>query len=370
MKKVMVVFGTRPEAIKMASVVKTLKQSQGLQPLICVTAQHRTMLDQVLALFDITVDYDLDVMAPNQDLCQLSAKILNGLSEIIKTEQPDAILVQGDTTTTLCGALAGYYNNIPVGHIEAGLRTGDLFKPYPEEGNRRMVSEIAHWHFPPTENNRQALLKEGLNPERMVVTGNTVIDALLDVQQRIQQGLVSTETKALLEQLPETFILVTGHRRESFGGGFESICRALGRVAEAFPQQSIVYPVHLNPNVQEPVNRYLSKYDNILLIEPQQYETFVSLMERSVLVLTDSGGVQEEAPSLGKPVLVMRDKTERTEALDAGVRLVGTHEDTIFDFVSRLLTDQAFYQQMATAANPYGDGHAAEKIIGVLAQEL
>jgi len=366
----MVVFGTRPEAIKMAPVIKQLELHPQLEPIVCVTAQHRSMLDQVLALFDITPDFDLDVMAPNQDLCQLSAKILNGLSAAISQQRPDAILVQGDTTTTLCGALAGFYNGIPVGHIEAGLRTGDLYKPFPEEGNRRMVSEIAHWHFTPTDNNRQALLAEGLDGEAMVTTGNTVIDALLNMQQRIQQGQVSSDTERLLASLPQDFILVTGHRRESFGDGFSAICRALARIAERFPERAIVYPVHLNPNVQQPVNQHLSGYDNIHLIEPQQYEAFVCLMERSVLVLTDSGGVQEEAPSLGKPVLVMRDKTERVEALDAGVRLVGTDENAIFEHVERLLTDQQLYQQMATAANPYGDGNASELICKQLASDL
>ncbi|MES9855589.1 MAG: UDP-N-acetylglucosamine 2-epimerase (non-hydrolyzing) [Sedimenticola sp.] len=369
MKQILVAFGTRPEAIKMAPIILALKAHPRLHPIICVTAQHRQMLDQVLALFNIVPDYDLDLMRPGQDLAGLSARILEQMSPILKECRPDAVLVQGDTTTVLCAALSAFYQQIPVGHVEAGLRTGDLSSPFPEEANRVLATRLSRWHFAPTPLNRDNLIRDNVAVGAIYETGNTVIDALLWVRERISHNLPA-EVKDILENLKERFILVTGHRRESFGAGFENICRALVTLAARHPEVDIVYPVHLNPNVQEPVQRLLGEYDNIHLIEPQGYEAFVALMDRSHLILTDSGGVQEEAPSLGKPVLVMRDKTERTEGLAGGVRLVGTDSEMIVSETERLLSDADHYYAMATAKNPYGDGTAARRIINILADEL
>lgn len=369
MKKILVAFGTRPEAIKMAPVIQALQAHPRLQPVICVTAQHRQMLDQVLELFGIVPDYDLDLMRPGQDLASLSARILEQISPILRQCKPDAVLVQGDTTTVLCAALAAFYQQIPVGHIEAGLRTGDLSSPFPEEANRVLATRLSRWHFAPTRLNHDNLLRDNVAEATIHITGNTVIDALLWVREQMA-GAPPAEVTALLGRLKERFILVTGHRRESFGSGFENICTALATVADRHPEVDIVYPVHLNPNVQEPVKRLLGERDNIHLIEPLGYQAFVALMDRSYLILTDSGGIQEEAPSLGKPVLVMRDKTERTEGLEGGVRLVGTESERIVAETERLLTDSSHYHAMATAKNPYGDGTAARQIIDILADDL
>ena len=366
MKKIMVIFGTRPEAIKMAPMIHSLQAHPDLQPIICVTAQHRQMLDQILTLFNIKPDVDLDLMRPNQNLAQLSARVLEKLSPIIEKYQPDAILVQGDTTTTFCAALAAFYHNIPVGHIEAGLRTGDIRSPFPEEMNRVLTTKLAQWHFAPTSYNRETLLSEGINEKAVFVTGNPVIDALLWVKNNV----LSNSAKLLPETNSRPYILVTGHRRESFGGGFESICQALKQIAQNHPELDIIYPVHLNPHVQEPVSRILGDIPNILLIPPQDYTDFIALMDNSLFILTDSGGVQEEAPSLGKPVLVMRDKTERIEALKAGVKLVGTDTSKIVSESERLLTDSEYFNLMAEAINPYGNGQSAVKIVEILADQL
>ncbi|MES9935999.1 MAG: UDP-N-acetylglucosamine 2-epimerase (non-hydrolyzing) [Sedimenticola sp.] len=370
MRKILVAFGTRPEAIKMAPVIHELERHPELQPIVCITAQHREMLDQTLGLFGITPDEDLDLMTPGQDLASLSSRILAGISPILDAHKPDAMLVQGDTTTTFCAALAAFYQRIPVGHIEAGLRTGDLSAPFPEEANRVLTTRLASWHFAPTASNRDALLKEGVDGDAVYVTGNTVIDALLWESKRIESGQHAESTADLVAQFNRPFILVTGHRRESFGQGFNDICMAIREIAERHPEIDIVYPVHLNPNVQEPVNRILGQAQNIHLIEPLDYESFVAIMNKALFILTDSGGVQEEAPSLGKPVLVMREKTERSEALTGGVRLVGTDQQKIIGEAEKLLTDRAHYQQMSTAQNPYGDGKAAERIISILAKHF
>lgn len=369
MKQILVAFGTRPEAIKMAPIILALKAHPRLHPIICVTAQHRQMLDQVLALFNIVPDYDLDLMRPGQDLAGLSARILEQMSPILKECRPDAVLVQGDTTTVLCAALSAFYQQIPVGHVEAGLRTGDLSSPFPEEANRVLATRLSRWHFAPTPLNRDNLIRDNVAVGAIYETGNTVIDALLWVRERISHNLPA-EAKDILRNLRNRFILVTGHRRESFGSGFENICNALVTLATRHPEVDIVYPVHLNPNVQEPVQRLLGEYNNIHLIEPQGYAAFVALMNQSYLILTDSGGVQEEAPSLGKPVLVMRDKTERTEGLTGGVRLVGTDSEAIIAETEQLLSNDDHYQAMATAKNPYGDGTAARRIVNILADEL
>lgn len=362
MKRVLVLFGTRPEAVKMAPIVHALADHPRLEPKVCVTAQHREMLDQILELFSVTPDADLDLMRPGQDLAGLTARIMEALPPVLRSLRPDAVLVQGDTTTTFCGALAAFYEGIPVGHVEAGLRTGDLTAPFPEEGNRLLTTRISRWHYAPTDHNRDTLLAEGVDPATVFVTGNPVIDALLETRARVERGDGGEAAEALQARFTRPYILVTGHRRESFGGGFEAICRALARIAAVHPEIDIVYPVHLNPNVQEPVHRLLGDHPNIHLIEPQGYLPFVALMNGARFILTDSGGVQEEAPSLGKPVLVMRDKTERTEALEYGVRLVGTDEARIVAESERLLIDPAHYRRMAEAINPYGDGRAAQRI--------
>lgn len=369
----MVVFGTRPEAIKMAPVVAALKATPGLETLVTVTAQHRQMLDQVLDLFGIVPDVDLDLMTPGQQLPGLFAAILQGMSEVFARQRPDLVLVHGDTSTTLAAALAAFYARVPVGHVEAGLRTGNLAAPWPEEANRRLTAPLASLHFSPTQAAADNLLREGIDPAHVHVTGNTVVDALVAVAERIASD------PALADALASRFdfldpgrrlVLVTGHRRENFGAGFEQICLALRDLAGRGDVQ-IVYPVHLNPNVQDPVQRLLSGVPGVRLIEPLDYLPFVYLMTRAHLILTDSGGIQEEAPSLGKPVLVLRQTTERPEAVEAGtVRLVGTDRATIVTEASRLLDDPAAHAAMAMAHNPYGDGHAAARIASLVRDAL
>ncbi|MCP1106197.1 UDP-N-acetylglucosamine 2-epimerase (non-hydrolyzing) [Serratia nevei] len=368
--KVLTVFGTRPEAIKMAPLVHALAQDEAFDARVCVTAQHREMLDQVLRLFEITPDYDLNIMKPGQGLTEITCRILEGLKGVLEDFKPDVVLVHGDTTTTLATSLAAFYQRIPVGHVEAGLRTGNLYSPWPEEANRKLTGHLAMYHFAPTENSRQNLLRELLPDNRIFVTGNTVIDALFWVRDRVMSD--AALQAGLAQRYPfleasKKLILVTGHRRESFGGGFERICSALAEIARSHPEVQVVYPVHLNPNVSEPVNRILKGIDNVMLIEPQDYLPFVYLMSNAYMILTDSGGIQEEAPSLGKPVLVMRDTTERPEAVDAGtVRLVGTDVAKIVEAVTRLLTDESEYHAMSRAHNPYGDGHACQRILEAL----
>lgn len=365
-KKVLIAFGTRPEAIKMAPVVEAFKKDGAMDVVVAVTAQHRQMLDQVLDLFGIVPDEDLDVMQPGQTLPGLFARILTGMSDVIARHAPDIVLVHGDTSTTLATALAAFYNKVKVGHVEAGLRTGDIWAPWPEEANRCLTAPLSSLHFAPTERSRANLAREGIHEDVIEITGNTVIDALLDVVKRIESD--EALASRLGEQLPfldptRRLVLVTGHRRENFGDGFEQICHALKALAQRGDVQ-VVYPVHLNPNVQEPVNRILAGTENVVLIEPQDYLPFVYLMSRADLIITDSGGVQEEAPSLGKPVLVMRDTTERPEAVDAGtVRLVGTDAQRIVAEATRLLDDPAAYAEMSRAHNPYGDGKASARIV-------
>ena len=370
--KVMVVFGTRPEAIKMAPLVKALQAAPGMQTVVCVTAQHRQMLDQVLRLFEITPEHDLDVMKPGQDLYDITSNILLGLRPVLAAERPDWVLVHGDTTTTLATTLAAYYARIPVAHIEAGLRTGDKYAPFPEEINRKITGAVADLHFAPTAASQSNLLAEGVPAAAIHVTGNTVIDALLAVVEKLN---TSAEIQAELAErfrfldAGKKLILVTGHRRENFGEGFQNICHALADVAERHPDVEILYPVHLNPNVRQPVNDILAArgLSNVHLIEPVDYLPFVYLMNRSHLIITDSGGVQEEAPSLGKPVLVMRETTERPEAVAAGtVKLVGTSRDAIVRECEHLLTDSDAYLAMSRAHNPYGDGRAVARIVNTL----
>ncbi|WP_111741832.1 non-hydrolyzing UDP-N-acetylglucosamine 2-epimerase [Leminorella richardii] len=368
--KVLTVFGTRPEAIKMAPLVHALANDKDFESKVCVTAQHREMLDQVLKLFDIKPDYDLDIMRPGQGLTEITCRILEGLKPVLESFKPDVVLVHGDTTTTLATSLAAFYQRIPVGHVEAGLRTGDLYSPWPEEGNRKLTGHLAMYHFSPTETSKQNLLREAIPDSRIFVTGNTVIDALFWVRDRIHSD--TTLREEMERRYPflhqnKKIILVTGHRRESFGDGFERICSALAEIARSHPDVQVVYPVHLNPNVREPVKRILSHIDNVTLIEPQDYLPFVYLMDHAYLILTDSGGIQEEAPSLGKPVLVMRNTTERPEAVSAGtVRLVGTNIALILEEVSRLLKDENEYHIMSRAHNPYGDGKACQRILDAL----
>lgn len=369
-RKVMVVFGTRPEAIKMAPLVTALKQRPQLETIVAVTAQHRQMLDQVLELFQITPDEDLNVMQPGQTLSALTSRIVQGMEQVIAKHKPDIVLVHGDTTTTFATALAAFYQRTAIGHIEAGLRTGNLYSPWPEEANRKLTGALTSLHFSPTEKSASNLRAENIDPSIIHVTGNTVIDALLAVVGKIQQD--SALEAELAGRFPfldssKRLILVTGHRRENFGDGFEQICKALKKIAERGDTQ-IVYPVHLNPNVQEPVNRILAGLDNVHLIEPQDYLPFVYLMSRSYIIVTDSGGIQEEAPSLGKPVLVMRETTERPEAVDAGtVRLVGTDSTRISADVSELLDKPELYEKMSHAHNPYGDGRASGRIAAIIA---
>jgi UDP-N-acetylglucosamine 2-epimerase (non-hydrolysing) len=363
--KVLSVFGTRPEAIKMAPVVNALKIEPDIEARVCVTAQHREMLDQVLALFGIVPDYDLNLMKPGQGLHDITSAVLSGLKPVLEEFQPDLVLVHGDTTTTLSASLAAYYHQIAVGHVEAGLRTGNIYSPWPEEINRKVTGSIAALHFAPTQRSRQNLLHEGVDSDLVTVTGNTVIDALLDVVGKLEADpkLTADLDMKLGINSDKRLILVTGHRRESFGDGFNRICSALVRLANR-DDVEIIYPVHLNPNVKGPVEELLGARDSIKLIAPQDYLPFVHMMNRADLILTDSGGVQEEAPSLGKPVLVMRDTTERPEAIDAGtVTLVGTDDDLIESAACELLDDKAAYQAMSFAHNPYGDGKAATRII-------
>lgn len=371
-KRVLTVFGTRPEAIKMAPLVHALAADNRFEAKVCVTAQHREMLDQVLELFEITPDYDLNLMKAGQTLNEVTARILLELKPVLQKFKPDVVLVHGDTATTFAASLAAYYEQIAVGHVEAGLRTGNIYSPWPEEANRKLTGSLTKYHFAPTETSKDNLLKENYSPEHISVTGNTVIDALLMVKNKIESD---ADLKATLAaQFPyldenKKMILVTGHRRESFGGGFERICKALAETAQQHPDVQILYPMHLNPNVREPVNRILSGIDNIMLIEPQQYLPFIYLMDRANIILTDSGGIQEEAPSLGKPVLVMRDTTERPEAVSAGtVKLVGTNVEKIVSNLNQLLTDESAYQAMSYAHNPYGDGKACERILNELAK--
>ncbi|MFW9596080.1 MAG: non-hydrolyzing UDP-N-acetylglucosamine 2-epimerase [Macromonas sp.] len=371
MMKILSVFGTRPEAIKMAPVVNILKATQGIESQVCVTAQHRQMLDQVLDLFQITPDHDLNIMKPGQDLTDITSNILLGLRQVLKAQRYDMVLVHGDTTTTMAAALAAFYEKVPVGHVEAGLRTGNVYAPWPEEMNRSLVGRMAALHFAPTERARQSLLAENVPDSAIVVTGNTVIDALQQVVARL--GTDVELQQLLAERFPfidpaKKLVVVTGHRRENFGDGFERICHALHALSQRADVQ-VVYPVHLNPAVQEPVRRILGAACNVHLIEPLDYLPFVYLMSKAYLIITDSGGVQEEAPSLGKPVLVMRDTTERPEAVEAGtVKLVGTDMDRIVQEAQHLLDDTAAYETMARALNPYGDGQASQRILAAVQQ--
>lgn len=372
--RVLTVFGTRPEAIKMAPLSLALRSNSRINAAVCVTAQHRQMLDQVLELFDIEPEYDLDVMRAGQTLPELASNVISRLPQVLESFQPSVVLVHGDTTTTMAATLASYYQGVPVAHVEAGLRTGNLFSPWPEEGNRRMVGALAELHFAPTHHARDNLLREGVSPGDIRITGNTVIDALLSISNRIEtnSGLYESlgSSYRFLDRY-EKFVLVTGHRRENFGDGFQRICAALSKVAEMFPNLGIVYPVHLNPNVRGPVGDLLGGLDNVHLIAPLEYIHFVYLMKRANIILTDSGGIQEEAPSLGKPVLVMRDTTERPEAVEAGtVKLVGTNTQLIVSSVAALLDDAALYERMSKAHNPYGDGRASGRIVDALIERF
>ncbi|WP_297822987.1 non-hydrolyzing UDP-N-acetylglucosamine 2-epimerase [uncultured Paraglaciecola sp.] len=367
--KVLLVFGTRPEAIKMAPLVLELKSRKGLNVEVCVTAQHREMLDQVLDLFELKPDYDLNLMQPGQDLYDITTKALIGLKGVLETSKPDLVLVHGDTTTTFASSLAAFYQRIPVGHVEAGLRTGNIYSPWPEEMNRKLTGSLTKFHFAPTTKAQNNLSLENVDAADVYVTGNTVIDALVQVEKRIgTDKALNSKLSAQFDFLDPSkkLILVTGHRRESFGDGFENICQALRTLAQQADVQ-VLYPMHLNPNVREPVNRILHNVENVFLIEPQEYLPFVYLMSRAYIILTDSGGVQEEAPSLGKPVLVMRDTTERPEAVDAGtVKLVGTDYDCIVNESMALLTDKQAYEKMSFAHNPYGNGKACQRIADII----
>ena len=382
MKKVMLVFGTRPEAIKMAPLVKKFQDNTDFQTLVCVTAQHREMLDQVLDIFDIKPDYDLNIMKQGQDLYDITSRVMLGLRDVLNETNPDIVLVHGDTTTSMAAALAAFYKQIPVAHIEAGLRTNDIYSPWPEEMNRRMTGRIATYHFSPTELSRQNLLKENVDDKNIIITGNTVIDALFMVVDKIKNDTALAET--LKNNIKENgydverqkkLVLITGHRRENFGDGFKNICCAIRDLSIKYPDVDFVYPMHLNPNVRKPISEIFgidvknktheNQFSpNTFFIEPLDYLNFVFLMEKAHIVLTDSGGIQEEAPSLGKPVLVMRNNTERPEALDAGtVKLVGTDYKMIVGEVSKLLDDECCYNKMSHAVNPYGDGLACERIV-------
>ena len=380
MKKILLVFGTRPEAIKMAPLVIKLKQHHEFQTMVCVTAQHREMLDQVLDIFEIKPDYDLNIMQKGQDLYDITSRVLVGMRNVLNEAKPDLVLVHGDTTTSTAAALAAFYQQIPVGHVEAGLRTNNIYSPWPEEMNRQITGRIASIHFAPTELSRQNLLNENIDNQHINVTGNTVIDALYlvvnkintdkNLENKIEKSILSNgyDVKRLSER---RLILITGHRRENFGDGFIRLCTAINDLTKKFPDVDFVYPMHLNPNVRKPIHEVfgenLNELGNIFFIEPLDYLNFVYMMEKSYLVLTDSGGIQEEAPGLGKPVLVMRDTTERPEALEAGtVKLVGTDYDKIVGEVSKLLTDNDYYNTMSQAVNPYGDGLACERIINAL----
>jgi UDP-N-acetylglucosamine 2-epimerase (non-hydrolysing) len=372
--KVLLVFGTRPEAIKMAPLIKALEREKSFDVKVCVTGQHREMLDQVLELFEIVPDYDLNIMKPRQELYDVTANVLLGMKSVLEDFRPDLLFVHGDTTTTFSAAISAFYQQIEVAHVEAGLRTDDIYSPWPEEANRQLTTRIAIWHFAPTELSRKNLLKENVPEDNIAVTGNTVIDALFSALHKIKSD--SNLEQAVIGKIehlinhPEfrvqhsKFILVTGHRRENHGQGFVDICMALKKIAISNPEIHIVYPVHLNPNVQKPVKELLSNIENVHLIEPLHYEQFIYLMDRAYFVITDSGGIQEEAPSLGKPVLVMRDATERPEALEAGtVKLVGTDTRLIVEEAQDLIENQKAYERMSHASNPYGDGRACERIV-------
>jgi len=372
--KISVIFGTRPEAIKLAPVIRELRKHPALECRVCVTAQHRQMLDQVLNVFGIVPDHDLALMRDNQTLADFTARALTALDRYLSTERPDLILIQGDTTTVLCSALAAFYHKIPIGHVEAGLRTGDLYAPWPEEANRVLTSRLAALHFAPTETNRQTLLREGVPEDRIFVTGNTVVDALFIARDLVRQAPPKIAALPAVLQPGATvghppLVLITGHRRENFGAGFEQICQAIKGLALRYPKTAFVYPVHLNPNVRKPVFAVLGELANVYLIEPLPYLEFIALMDRATLILTDSGGVQEEAPSLGKPVLVMREKTERPEGVERGlVRLVGTDREAIIAEVSAILEGRA--TPSSCVENPYGDGHASERIVAHCARYL
>lgn len=385
-KKVMLVFGTRPEAIKMAPLVKALQaKTNDFETIVCVTGQHKEMLDQVLDLFDIKPDYDLAIMKEGQDLYDVTSRVLLGMREVLKEAKPDVVLVHGDTTTSTVAALAAYYQQISIGHVEAGLRTHNIYSPWPEEMNRQLTARMATYHFTPTKLSQDNLLAEGISNDRIFVTGNTVIDALQQVvasiknnpnlQKEVEQKLLQSGYDLTRLHKERRLILITGHRRENFGNGFLSICRAIQTLSKRFPEVDFVYPMHLNPNVRKPIHEVfgtdLNNLGNLFFIEPLEYLQFVTLMERSFIVLTDSGGIQEEAPGLGKPVLVMRDTTERPEAVEAGtVKLVGTDYDQIVSNVERLLTEELAYAEMSRANNPYGDGNACSYIVEVLSQSL
>ncbi|WP_201607399.1 non-hydrolyzing UDP-N-acetylglucosamine 2-epimerase [Psychrobacter okhotskensis] len=370
--KILLVFGTRPEAIKMLPLYHELKKNDNVSVSLCVTGQHRNMLDQVLTLFNVKPDFDLEIMQPKQDLTDISIKVLSGLRTLFESFKPDLVLVHGDTATTFAASLACYYQKIKVGHVEAGLRTNDLYSPWPEEANRRLTSVLSHFNFAPTDDSKRNLLKENFSSDNIYVTGNTVIDALYFVVNKIRNDIdINNELEKQFEFLDfsKKVILITGHRRENFGEGFENICAAVNDLAETHQNIQFVYPMHLNPNVREPVKKYLSNKDNIFLIEPLDYLPFVYLMDMSFLILTDSGGIQEEAPSLGKPVLVMRNTTERPEAVDAGtVRLVGTNTKLIVDNVNELIADIELYSKMSRLHNPYGDGKASERIAKIISE--
>ena len=382
MKKIMLVFGTRPEAIKMAPLVKEFqKRPNEFQTIVCVTGQHREMLDQVLHIFEITPDYDLNIMKQGQDLYDVTARVLLGMRDVLKEARPDVVLVHGDTTTSTAAALAAFYQQIPVGHVEAGLRTHNIYSPWPEEMNRQLTGRLATYHFAPTPLSRHNLLTEGVPENHITVTGNTVIDALYMVVDKIKRDKVlDAKLEKLLKQsgydvnhlsAGKKLVLITGHRRENFGGGFISMCRAIKTLTEKYPEVDFVYPMHLNPNVRKPIHEVfgedLSGLGNMFFIEPLEYLSFVYLMEKSTIVLTDSGGIQEEAPGLGKPVLVMRDTTERPEALGAGtVKLVGTDYDKIIKEVSALIENREYYDKMSKAVNPYGDGLSSNRIVKYL----
>ena len=371
MKKVLTVFGTRPEAIKMAPLIHAFQKDNRFEEKTCVTAQHREMLDQVLELFEIKPDFDLNIMKPGQTLNEITSSILRGLEPILKDFKPDIVMVHGDTSTTFAAALSAYYKQIKVGHVEAGLRTGNIYSPWPEEANRKLTSSITNYHFAPTNLSKLNLVNEGVSDESIFVTGNTVIDALFWVTKKLENDKHIEKSLSMnFEYLDpkKKLILVTGHRRESFGKGFNNICEAIRQIALNHNDIEILYPVHLNPNVQKPVMHYLKGLDNVFLVEPQQYLPFCYLMNRASIILTDSGGIQEEAPSLGKPVLVMRDTTERPEAVETGtVKLVGTDINLITQNVDLLLSNSKEYQKMNDAQNPYGDGFACERILEILA---
>lgn len=370
MKRVLTVFGTRPEAIKLAPILFEFKKYPEIELMICVTAQHREMLDQVLGLFELQPHIDLALMKPNQSLEEITAKVVYEMGKVIEQEKPDIVMIQGDTTTVMATALAAFYKKVPVAHVEAGLRSGKIFSPYPEEMNRRVVSMIAEFHFAPTKKAVDALIAEGIGTEKIFLTGNTVIDALLMIVKKnepnqVKEIINSARSDGRGEE--RKIILVTAHRRENFGEKFEGLCRALRSLVERNRDVAIIYPVHLNPNVRKPVNKILRGADRVKLIEPVSYDVFAHLMKHSYMVMTDSGGIQEEAPALGKPVLVMREETERPEGIEAGTaRLVGTDEYNIVEEAERLLYDKNVYYSMAKAVNPYGDGHAAERIVEIL----